>query len=133
MLLALRLLTLVICCVLSPFSIVPVAVAVAVVIAAPVGLDRVTVKVSSGSTIVSPLTLTVMILAVSLAAKLTVPLGNAVPPKSSALAPLVPLPVTAHLTLLVPVVTPVRLINGEGEGFIACVPFCLYGVGGSDA
>ena len=69
--------------------------AVAVVICAPPeALDSVTVKPSSGSTVVSPLTLTVIVLLVSPAAKLTTPLGS-VPPKSAALAGLAPLPVTA--------------------------------------
>jgi len=91
----------------SSFSMVPVAVAV-VIVAALLGLDRVTVKVSSASMLVSPLTLTVMILEVSLAAKVTVPVGN-VPPKSAALAGLAPVPVTAHLTVFIPVVLPERV------------------------
>ena len=51
-------------------SLVISPVAVTVVIVAPlVGLERVTVKLSSGSTDVSPLTLTEITLEVSLAAK----------------------------------------------------------------
>ena len=74
-------------------SLVIVPVAVGVVIVALVGLLRVIVKVSSGSTKVSPLTGTVMTLLVSPAAKLTVPvMGNVTPPKS---APSAALPVTA--------------------------------------
>ena len=43
----------------------------------------------------SPATLTVMVLLVSPAAKLTVPVGNTPPVKSAAAAGLAPLPVTA--------------------------------------
>ena len=76
-------------------------VAVAVVIVAPlVGLERVTIKFSSGSTVVSPLTLTVITLEVSFAAKVTIPDGK-VPPKSAAS---MPVPVTAQFTAFVPVV-----------------------------
>ena len=81
-------------------------VAVAVVIVAPlVGLERVTVKLSSGSTVVSPLTLTVITLEVSFAAKVTIPDGK-VPPKSAAS---MPVPVTAQFTAFVPVVVPDRV------------------------
>ena len=84
-------------------------VAVAVVIVAPlVGLERVTIKFSSGSTVVSPLTLTVITLEVSFAAKLTIPDGK-VPPKSVALAGLFAVPVTVQLTAFVPVVEPERV------------------------
>ena len=72
---------------------VPTADAV-VIWAPPAALDSVTEKPSSGSTAVSPLTLTVIVWLVSPAAKLTWPLGS-VPPKSAALAGFVPLPVTA--------------------------------------
>src|SRR3978361_385306 len=51
-------------------------------VAAPVGLERVRVKPSSGSTAVSPAMLTVMSLELSPAAKLTWLLGR-VPPKSA--------------------------------------------------
>ena len=64
-------------------------VAVAVPMVAP-GLDSVTLKLSSGSTMVSPLTLTVIVLLVSPAAKLTVPDGS-VPPNRCVAVP----PVTA--------------------------------------
>ena len=59
--------------------------AVAVPMVAPAGLESTTSNVSSGSTVVSPLTLTVTVLLVSPAAKLTVPDGS-VPPKSAAFA-----------------------------------------------
>ncbi|GCA72967.1 hypothetical protein MiYa_04522 [Microcystis aeruginosa NIES-2519] len=71
-----------------------------------VGLERVTVKFSFGSTVVSPWTLTVITLLVSPGAKLTVPDGNNPPTKSAALAGLVPVPVTAQVMLLLPVVLP---------------------------
>ncbi len=77
----------------SSFWIVPITVAVAIC-APPEALESVTENPSSGSAAVSPLTLTVMVLAVSPAAKLTVPPGS-VPPKSAALAGLGSLPVTA--------------------------------------
>ena len=50
------------------------------------GSDSVTVKPSSGSTVVSPATLTVIVLLVWPAAKLTVPEGSTPPAKSAALA-----------------------------------------------
>ena len=78
---------------LSSLRIVPVAVAVLIV--APTGLESVTVKPSSGSTVVSPLTLIVITLEVSVAANVTLPLGSTLPAKSAALAAFVPLPVTA--------------------------------------
>ena len=81
---------------------------------APVGLLNETVKVSSASKMESPLTLTVIVFVVSPAAKLTVPVGK-VPPKSAALAGLVPLPVTAKLALLARDVSPERVtvkVNG---------------------
>ena len=76
-------------------------------IALLVGLERVTIKFSFASTVVSPLTFTVITLDVSFAAKVTVPDGN-VPPKSAALAGLVPVPVTPQLTKFIPVVRPNR-------------------------
>src|SRR5436190_776331 len=54
----------------SSFWIVPVPTALAIV--ALVAPDRVTVKVSSGSNLVSPLTVTVMVLLVSPGAKVSV-------------------------------------------------------------
>ena len=56
---------------MSSLRMVPVATARDSV--APVGFDSVTVKVSSGSTAVSPVTATVMVLEVSPAAKVSVP------------------------------------------------------------
>ena len=91
----------------SSLLIVPIAVAV-VMIALLVGLDRVTVKFSSGSAVVSPFTFTVITLDVSPSAKVTVPPGS-IPPKSVALAGLAPVPVTFHLTAFVPVVMPDRV------------------------
>ena len=91
----------------SSLRIVPLAIA-EVIVAPPLAPDSVTVKPSSGSTSVSPVTLTLMVLLVSPAAKLSVPLGSA-PPKSAALAGLTPLPVTAQLTLVAPVVGPLRV------------------------
>ncbi len=82
-----------ICSAVSSLAIVPEAVAV-VIVAPPEALDSVTEKPSSDSTAASPLTLTVIVLAVSPEAKLTAPLGS-VPPKSAALAGVPPLPVTA--------------------------------------
>jgi hypothetical protein len=52
--------------------------------------------------------LTVITLEVSFAAKVTIPDGK-VPPKSAALARLVPVPVTAQLTLFISVVEPDRV------------------------
>ena len=54
-------------------SLVMVAVAVALETVAPVGLERVTVKVSLGSTVVSPVTLTATVWRVTPAANVTVP------------------------------------------------------------
>ena len=73
---------------------VPVAAAVPMTVPA-LGLDKVTVKSSPGSTVLSPATFTVMVLLVSPAAKLTVPVGSTPPVKSAAAAGLAPLPVTA--------------------------------------
>ena len=78
----------------SSLRMVPVAVAVPMAVPA-LGFDRVSVKPSVDSTAVSPATLTVMVLLVSPAAKLTVPVGNTPPAKSAAVAGLAPLPVTA--------------------------------------
>ena len=91
-------------------SLVIVPVALAVVRVAPlVGLERVTAKVSFCSTVVSPCTFTVITLLVCPAAKLTVPLGRVLFAKSVALAGLVPLPVTAQLAVLAPLVLPERV------------------------
>ena len=77
--------------------------------------DSVTVKPSAGSTAVSPATLTVIVLLVSPAAKLTVPDGKTAPAKSEAEAGLAPLPVTAQLALVAMLVLPPRVtvkVNG---------------------
>ena len=79
--------------------------AAAVVMVAPVGLDRVTVKLSSSSTTVSPATLTVMVEVAAPAANETVPVGRTPPVKSAALA----VPVTANAADAVPVRSPDRL------------------------
>ena len=68
----------------SSLKIVPVAVGV-MIWALPEGPESVTVKPSSGSSTVSPLTLIVSVLLVSPAEKFTWPLGI-MPPKSAALA-----------------------------------------------
>ena len=73
---------------------------------APVGLERVTVKPLSASTVVSATTSMVMVLVVSPAAKETVPDGSDEPEKSAASAGLVPDPVIAHVELDVPLVSP---------------------------
>ena len=73
------------------------------------GFDSVTVKPSSGSTTVSPATLTVIVLLVSPAAKLTVPDGRTAPTKSDPAAGLAPLPVTAQLALVAMLVLPPRV------------------------
>ena len=91
----------------SSLLIVPLAVAVAMV--APLGLARVTVKPSSFSTRVSPLTWTVMVWLVSPAAKVTMPEGSRAALKSAALAGLEPDPVRAQSAEEAPVVSPVRL------------------------
>src|SRR5262249_7824250 len=67
-------LTLLIDRVLAASSLVIVPVPVAVAIVALVGADRVTVNVSFGSNVVSPLTLTVMVLDVCPGVKVSVPL-----------------------------------------------------------
>src|SRR5260221_12407529 len=88
-----------------------VLVAVAVPRVAPVlGPDRVTVKASLASTVVSPATLTVIVLLVWPTAKLTVPDGRLPPAKS---APLTAAPPTAQLTLWATDGSPVWLITNR--------------------
>ena len=99
-----------------------VPMADAVVIAAPVGADSVTVNCSFGSTVVSPATLTVMVLLVCPAAKLTVPEGSTPPVKSAALAGAPPLPVTAQWRAARPG-RHARAGDGEGERRAAAVAF----------
>ena len=106
---------------------VMVPVAVAVVITAPlVALDTVTVKVLSNSGIVSPCTLTVIVLLVSPTAKLTVPLGKVLPLKSALSAALVPLPVTAQFTAVVPAV-PARVMV-KVKGLVPLFPSVWFAV-----
>ena len=83
----------------------PLAEAMPRLVPAP-GLDSVTEKASSGSTMLSPATPMVMTFEVSPAAKLTVPDGSTPPVKS---APLTAAPVTAHWALERPVRSPVRV------------------------
>ena len=86
---------------------VPLAAPLAMV--APLGLLRVTVKPSSFSTLVSPLTFTVIEWLLSPAAKKTLPEGSTAPVKSDASAGLEPEPLTAQGAEEVPLVSPVRL------------------------
>ena len=83
--------------------------ALAVVIVALLALDRLTMKPSSNSTVLSPFTSTVMVFMLSPAAKATVPDGKLPTTKSLALAPFTPEPVTAQSAILLPVVSTVRL------------------------
>src|SRR5262245_66690813 len=88
---------------------VPMADAVPSVAPLP-GFDSITVKPSSDSITVSAATLTVTVFDVSPAAKLTVPLGSALPEKSEADAGLAPLPVSDQDTLCAEPMSPVRVI-----------------------
>jgi hypothetical protein len=92
----------------SSFRIVPVADDVPSVVPA-LGFDSVTVNPSSDSYVVSPATLTVTVLLVSPAAKLTVPLGKNPPTKSEPDAAFEPLPATVHVALDEPLVSPLRV------------------------
>src|SRR3954453_870153 len=83
--------------------------AVPVPMVAPTGLESTTSKVSSGSTVVSPATLTGIVLLVSPAAKLTVPDGKTAPAKSDPAAGLAPLPVTAQRARVAMLVVPPRV------------------------
>ena len=76
---------------------------------APLGLLSVTVKASSSSTLVSPLTFTVIVWLLSPAVKFTVPEGSPAPLKSDASAGLEPEPLTAQAADEAPLVSPVRL------------------------
>ncbi len=97
---------------MSSVWIVPFAVAVPN--EAPVGADRVTMKVSLFSMSVSPTTLSVIVFDVSPTAKLSVPLGNAAAPKSAALAPPVGAD-TANFTVAGVIVAPPRItVNVNG-------------------
>ena len=93
----------------SSFRIVPTAVAVP---STPPfeGPERVTVNVSSGSTVVSSAAFTVMTRLACPAAKLAVPLGSTPPVKSAGFAGLAPDPVTAQFTVPAAVISPVRVI-----------------------
>ena len=102
---------------------VPIAVVLVNVLllsVALVGLPNVTVNPSSGSTVVSPLTLTVIVFVVSPGAKLTVPVGKVPPTKSAAVAGLVPLPITSNCAVFVDDVSPERVtvkVNGVKPTF----------------
>src|SRR5262245_16445761 len=106
--------------------------AVAVVMVALVGDDSVTVKPSLGSNVVSPATLTVTVSLASLARKLTVPVGNAPPVKSVALAGLPPLPVTAQVADDAPVVSPER-VTVNVNAVRPLLPSALFVFAASDA
>ena len=58
------------------------------------GSESVSAKASSGSTVVSPVTLTSIVLLVSPTANVTTPPGSTPPAKSDAAAALAPLPAT---------------------------------------
>ena len=88
----------------SSFRIVPFAVAGSAC-ALSDGFDNVTVNVSSSSTSLSPLTGTLIVFDVSPISKANVPVGND-PPKS---APSTSAPVTPQPTVVVPLVSPVRV------------------------
>ena len=78
-----------------------VPVAVAVPIAVPeLALLNDTVKPSSDSTVLSPATSTVMVLLLSPAAKLTVPVGSTPPTKSLPEAGFVPDPAADQVAVL---------------------------------
>ena len=85
-----------------------VPVALAVLIVALLALDKLTVKPSSSSTVLSPLTLTVIVLLVSPVLKSSVPEGK-LPPKSFAFDGLLTEALTAQETLLTTLVSPVRV------------------------
>ena len=89
----------------SSLRIVPVAAAVPIT-APELGEVSVTVKPSLASTVVSPETGMVMVLLVSPAPKLTMPLGSALPVKSLAVAGLAPEPETAQLAVCATDVSP---------------------------
>ena len=95
------------CATKSSLRMLPLAAPVAMV--APLGLLKVTVKLSSSSTTVSPLTCTVIVWLLSPAAKLTVPEGSTAPLKSDASAGLEPEPVTDQSAEELPLVSPARL------------------------
>jgi hypothetical protein len=101
-------------------TIVPVALEVLIVVPDE-GFDRVTVKPSSGSIDLSPATLTVMVLLVWPAAKLTVPEGRTPWVKSAAFAGWLPLPVTAQATLAAPAVLPER-VTVKVKGVVPALP-----------
>jgi hypothetical protein len=91
----------------SSLRIVPIAVDVPIV--APVDEWRTTLKLSSFSTIISPLTSIEIIFELSPVAKDTVPDGSTPLGKSAAFAGTLPTPTTRHRTLLTPLRSPVRL------------------------
>ena len=105
----------------SSLRIVPLAVAAGSIVA-PRGLLRVTLKPSSSSVALSPRTLTVIVRLVSFGPKETVPVGSPAATKSAASAGLVPLPLTAQLTLLLPLSTPVRLMVNRNVVVLPLAP-----------
>ena len=98
----------------SSFRMVPEAFAVAIV-APPLGLLSVTVNPSSGSTIVSPAMGIVIVFAVSPAVKMTAPDGNTPPTKSAPSTGFAPSPMTEKVTVVSPLVSPLRVtVNVNG-------------------
>ena len=94
-----------------------IPVAVAVLRDAPEGLERVTRKASSFSTVLSALTPRVMVAEVCPGAKETVPVGSALPVKSVLLAGLAPDPATVQRAELVAEVSPLRkTVKVKGVG-----------------
>ncbi len=92
----------------SSFWMIPLADAVPIVVPA-LGLLSATVNPSLDSTTLSPATSTVMVLLVSPAAKLTVPVGSTPPTKSLADAAVGPEPATDQLAVLACAIAPERV------------------------
>ena len=105
-------------------SLIIVPDAVAVVIDAPVALDRLMVNASSASYSLSPATLTVMVLVVSPAAKVRVPFGSVPPAKSSAVAGFGSPPPADQLTVVTAEVNPV-LVAVNVNGVVPELPSAL--------
>ena len=116
----------------SVSSLMIVPVAVAVVIVPPIGPESVTVKPSFGSTVVSPLTLTVITFEVSPAAKVTRAAGQHAAGEVGRIGRIGA--AAGHRVVrrsIAPLVSPLRVtvkVNGRAAG----VAFRLAGVGGRD-
>ena len=91
---------------------------------APLGLDRLSVKVSLNSNEVSPKTATVIVAVAAPAAKVTVLEGRKPPTKSAALAGLVPLPATAQAAEEAALRSPVR-VTVKVNGVVPLLPSLL--------